>query len=393
MLRKKATSNCVAILALLSTGAITAGAAEPTFIPQKVDDIGGRTAIGDIDGDGKNDIVVHTWSTRRGVDDNGSVTWYRYPDWKRTYILKNDHLFGDGVIITDLDQDGDNDLVTSKGNDGIAEIWWFENTGTPEKPNWPQFKIATAEVGSEMKDAEVHDIDHDGKLDVVVRTKHYLAIYFQETPKKWIEHKMDNRQREGMLLADVDGDGDHDAVMNGFWRENPANPRTDDWKYHDIDRQWYEDVTGGWQDHSTMGDAGDINGDGRVDIVLGHSEKTGYRVTWYSTGNAKGGADAWKKHPIEVVDYCHSVRVGDVDLDGDIDVVAATLIRTNTPQIVVFLNLGSGKKWKKTVVAQDSAYKAKLGDIDNDGDLDIVTARSWEEPPVRVYRNQINGLQ
>jgi hypothetical protein len=137
-----------------------------------------------------------------------------------------------------------------------------------------------------------------------------------------------------------------------------------------------------------MGDSGDINGDGRVDIVLGHSEKTGYHVTWYSTKNAKGGAEAWEKHEIEVVDYCHSLRVGDMDLDGDADIVAATLKRTNRPKIVVFLNQGKGNRWKSVVVAEKSAYKAKLGDVDNDGDLDILTARSWEDPPIQLFRNR-----
>ena len=376
------------IAAILVIPSETARADELRFSREQVASVGGRTAIGDIDGDGKNDIVVHTWSSDRGLQSDGSVSWFQYPSWKQTYILENDHLFGDGLVITDLDHDGDNDLVTSKGNDALAEVWWFENSGNSEEPGWKQFKIGTPEVHSEMKDVEVHDIDLDGKLDVVVRTKHYLAIYFQESPTRWVEHKMENREREGMMVADLDGDGDQDVIMNGYWRENPNNPRAAQWPQHDIDPKWYEDVTGGWQDHSIMGDTGDINGDGHVDVVFGHSEKTGYYVTWYESSDPKGGAQAWHKHEIEVVDYCHSLRVADMDLDGDADIVAGTLKRTNEPKIVVFLNQGDGKQWETSLVVRDSAYKAKIGDIDNDGDMDILTARSWEDPPVTLFRNR-----
>jgi len=53
----------------------------PNFVYSVVDPAGeGRIVIGDVDQDGKNDLVVHTWSTNRGVDSDGSVTWYRFPD-------------------------------------------------------------------------------------------------------------------------------------------------------------------------------------------------------------------------------------------------------------------------------------------------------------------------
>jgi hypothetical protein len=78
-----------------------------------------------------------------------------------------------------------------------------------------------------------------------------------------------------------------------------------------------------------------------------------------------------------------------MDLDGDIDIVAGTLIRTSTPEICIFLNQGKGRNWNKKSVATTSAYKAKIGDIDNDGDIDIVTARSWDKAPIQLWRNTI----
>jgi hypothetical protein len=128
------------------------------------EDIGGRTAIGDIDGDGYNDIAVHTWSSNRGVDNDGKIGWYKYPAWEHFSIIDQGHIFGDGILIRDLDADGDNDVVTAKGNDGEAHVFWYANPGGAATSGWKEYKVATVELGSEVKDIEVHDMDHDGKL-------------------------------------------------------------------------------------------------------------------------------------------------------------------------------------------------------------------------------------
>ena len=377
--------NSIVIISLLLITSVARGV---DFEHVVIDEsIGGRTAIGDINGDGFNDIVVHTWSGDRGKQNNGKIGWYKYPNWRRYSIVDSGHIFGDGVLAVDLDTDGDNDVVTAKGSDNEASVFWYENPGGKATLGWKEHKLATVETGSEIKDIEVHDMDHDSKPDVVVRTKHKFAIYFQESPHSWIEVKTDNAEREGMTIGDVDEDGDYDVVMNGFWLENPRQPRRDTWKRHDIDPAWYKDITGGWQDHSVMADIKDFNNDGKVDVILSHSEKTGFAVAWYESANPKGGPDAWTKHEVDVVDYCHTLRGDDVDLDGDIDIVAATLIRKKNPEICVFTNEGKGLTWQKQPLAAASAYKAKTGDIDNDGDIDIVTARSWDMGPLQLWRN------
>jgi hypothetical protein len=361
----------------------------PSFTYSEVDTEGeGRIAIGDIDKDGKNDLVVHTWSTNRGKDADGSVTWYRYPNWERFVIKDGDHIFGDGVELVDLDNDGDLDVVIPKGNDNSAQVWWHENPGGDATEGWNEFKIAEVETGSEVKDLYVADVDHDGKTDVVVRTKHFFTLYFQEEPRKWTERKIDNEEREGMKMADLDGDGDYDAIMNGYWLECPSKPREEDWARHDIDDQWFTDVTGGWQDFSVRVAVDDFNKDGKADVAFSHSEKTGFNVTWYSSDNPTGGQEAWAKHKIGVVDYCHTLRAADMDNDGDVDLVAGVLKRSESPEIVIFLNEDNGANWTRFQVAPKSAYKARVGDIDNDGDQDIVTSLSWEDPPIMLWRNE-----
>jgi len=189
----------------------------------------------------------------------------------------------------------------------------------------------------------------------------------------------------------VDGDGDYDIVLNGFWLENPRDTRNHNWSEYTIDDQWYTDNTGGWQDYSVMVDVKDINGDGKADVVFSHPEKPGFNVTWYEYDNPRGGQRSWTKHEVAVVDYCHTLCALDMDLDGDIDIVAGTLKRASNPKVLVFLNdKGDGLHWTIVEVDTKSAYKGKTGDIDNDGDFDIVSAMSWENAPIQLWRNTTN---
>ncbi len=124
-------------------------------------------------------------------------------------------------------------------------------------------------------------------------------------------------------------------------------------------------------------------------MAFSHSEKPGFDVTWYSSDDPKAGPESWRKHEIGVVGYCHTLRAADMDGDGDDDIVAATLERTESPEIVVFLNAVEGQEWTRFRVAEKSADKACVGDIDGDRDMDIVTSSSGEDPLIMLWRNQL----
>ena len=121
---------------------------------------------------------------------------------------------------------------------------------------------------------------------------------------------------------------------------------------------------------------GDFDADASPDVAFSHAEKPGFQVTWYSSDDPKAGPESWRKHEIGIVDYCHTLQGADMDGDGDDDIVAATLKRAENPEIVVFLNSVEGEKWTRFRVANKSAYKARVGDIDDDRDMDIVTSTS-----------------
>jgi hypothetical protein len=136
----------------------------------------------------------------------------------------------------------------------------------------------------------------------------------------------------------------------------------------------------------------DINGDSRADVLFSHSERQGYPVSWYEAD--KSDKEAWKEHVIHTVDFCHTLQAADMDLDGDIDVVAGEMEKSDDPdQVIIFLNDGDGLSWRKQVIANMSIYSGKVADIDNDGDPDIVANRNWNEPPLEIWENLIRNAK
>jgi hypothetical protein len=132
-----------------------------------------------------------------------------------------------------------------------------------------------------------------------------------------------------------------------------------------------------------------MNQDGRLDVLLAHSEKPGYPVSWYAAP-VDPKTDSWTEHVIGWMDKCHNLKVADFDLDGDPDVMAGTL--PNYPHEAphhfgIYMNLHGAKHWQWQEVTGQGNYSAQAGDIDKDGDIDIVGLRNHNRPPIELWRN------
>ena len=134
----------------------------------------------------------------------------------------------------------------------------------------------------------------------------------------------------------------------------------------------------------------DFNGDGVLDIFFndaGVDKWDGYKNnmlgnndhyylsqvdgTWLeSTATHVTGEGVKKGQGLE--NFTHGFSVGDIDNDGDIDVVVTSLKSAgNNNQLLCYVNQGDGHM-KVRICGHQHAWRAELGDIDNDGDLDIV---------------------
>src|SRR5690606_20926983 len=121
---------------------------------------------------------------------------------------------------------------------------------------------------------------------------------------------------------------------------------------------------------------GDINQDGRMDIVLTPSELRGeyYKISWFEAPENPAGGE-WREHIIEerVEAVYHSLELADFNNDGLPDIVTAEMHQgEDSDEVMVYYNQNQGESWDRQVVSEKGTHLVRTGDIDHDGDIDFI---------------------
>ena len=281
----------------------------------------------------------------------------------------------------DLDNDGDDDLVV--GNVGQSnEVFLNDGTGN--------FVSNQTLSSINTESMTLGDIDGDGDLDLV-------EGMYAEGNKVWINNgfgvftatpqSLGTYYTQSIAMGDIDGDGDLDLVEGVYGRFDGTS-------YVERENHLYlNDGSGNFTESAQLlGNSNtwsvalaDIDGDGDLDIAEGNGYGYQPDVIYLNdgSGNFTDSGQTLTGYDSQVVAF------GDLDGDGDMDlVVAQKRGGTGSPNLV-YLNDGSGN-FTDSLQALGSFYTISitLGDIDNDGDLDIVTGNLNQ--PNQVYVN--NGL-
>src|SRR5262245_13781466 len=196
--------------------------------------------------------------------------------------------FCDGINVGDFNRDGKRDIV--------AGPWWYEGPDfTRRHESYPPEPFAPEKGQSNSMFSYVHDFNGDGWPDVLVLGRvHMHAAYWCENPQgrtgHWKRHYVFERIKgESPPFVDVDGDGKPELVCHheGRWGlispdwAEPSRP----WTFRAITEQGEYD-----QFYHGTG-VGDINGDGRLDLILNDG--------WWEQPASGPLSKPWTHHPFK----------------------------------------------------------------------------------------------
>ena len=374
-------------------------------------------AMADLDGDGYVDIVsVHESDTTYDGKPIGHVRvafGSADPDeWSLATLASGiDAAAAEDVSIADANGDGFLDVVVAAE---LAHLVYLQNPGQQIRSStWRKtIPAITTQRGSYIR-VFFADFDGDGRVEVVAPNKgeqnpaldddRQLNISLYHLPKNPLQGHL---WREQLLTkvripinsepVDLDGDGDLDIVAGSrgegriLWLENQGDF---DFVEHDID------PLGKPADAALTGfnlDYADLDKDGRTDII---STAWPSYLLWLTA--PKSADQPWTTqvlgnfHPDQLV----SVRLADIDSDGDLDAFAGAYSRgprdQDGPQISAsspvgriswFENPGLAhitSPWPRHDISRRTRgmYDKWLAyDIDQDGDLDFFGTRGNSEP-------------
>ena len=325
-------------------------------------------SVMDVNRDGKLDIVCGGF-------------WYEAPTWKQ-HFLRNVEKLGvppnwDGYshLEMDVNRDGWTDLINV--NWRSRSIFWVEHPG-PGLGEWKKHLIA--EPGA-METGRLYDIDGDGQLDLLPRGGNFSAWWelLPAAPKaepKWVRHNLPVASSgHGGGFGDINGDGRGDIIGPNGWLEAPVDRRKGEWI-------WHPEFELGQASIPVI--VADVDGDGDADLVyaMGHD----YGVFWLEQ-TKENGKRAWKKHLIDDTwSVGHSPLWVDLDNNGIPEFVNGKRYRAHElrdpgaldPQVLYRyeFNQADGKFHRSDIMPKGGPAGIGLDpraiDLDGDGDLDLV---------------------
>lgn len=268
--------------------------------------------IADMDGDGDNDVIASRLfeillTPKPDIPvvplriTDGDVIVYENPgfavnghNWTAHSIGKHerqtnrlDRDGATGLLAYDIDGDGDLDVISAARDDNNVQLAWFENPGVlNDTTSWTQWRIGSVR---DAQGVELIDADGDGKIDVVATggKQKQMVLFLQpkETPKRtydwdtYVIAQFESFEPRDVKAIDIDNDGKLELIVGG---DNGAlryfKPGAD------VTKPWTPVVIADFDPAGEVGllGYGDLDADGDVDLVavINNEEDDDERVVW-----------------------------------------------------------------------------------------------------------------
>lgn len=255
------------------------------------------------------------------------------------------------VAVTDIDQDRRLDIVGGgKRDNSPATIGWFRAPADPRNGSAWTYTLMS-QVGWTMSLLPL-DVDNDKDVDVVLSDR---------TPI---------RNPDGTIRRDLRG---------SRWLENT-----------DRGASWTNHAIGFGQGEHKFLHVVDFDRDGDPDVLDGVSADT-YNKTFFRRNS--GNWLLWEETPIpqpDGVGHYQDVKTGDMDLDGDTDLVFSYSHADGNLSGVVMMAATPGQDRKRVEISGAPGTKydnVQLYDVDGDRDLDVITSEQVDQLGVVWYEN------
>lgn len=333
--------------------------------------------LSDLDGDGDLDLSVALyWDTK--------IAWFRN-EGQGNFGAQRDVSVnanrGQYVGSADVDGDGDLDLLGASYFELDNRLVWFPNSDGKGTFGSEQI-ISTDVVGIEA--FAIGDANKDGLPDVVSASAidNKVVVHQNSSPGRFsviTQVTSDASGAAATSLADLDGDGDLDLIVAAYWDNEVAWYENLDGQGH-FGRQRVITQAAKRAQHATTSD---LDGDGDLDLLVASSADG--TVSWFPNADGRGNFGA-ERILSDRLGGPVFVTNGDLDGDGDQDVVSAS---SDDSIVAWYKNLdGQGTFGSLQILTRRAigVEWVRPVDLDGDGDLDLVTA-SFEDDNIGWFEN------